>query len=122
MRCTDCGEMRATIPPSLSDRANSAHVHSERERPRRSGSSQASLTRCAATSGGKTGWTPAPLLIVKAVQPHVDKPLAPLADHLAPDSQVYGDVREGVLLGEAQNDLCAHDVSVGPRPRACHML
>src|SRR5579871_2999683 len=53
MRPTVSGEMLVTTPSVTSWRASSRQSHLARERPYSSGRSQAILTSCSATSGGK---------------------------------------------------------------------
>jgi hypothetical protein len=58
MRRTLCGEMLSTTPSASHWRANSAQSHCDKLRPRRSGISQAILTKCGATPGENFGFAP----------------------------------------------------------------
>src|SRR5262249_37950551 len=105
IRCTDWGEISSTTPSRLSARASSSHVQSESERPSASGSSQASLTRCVATTGGKTAWTPASCEIFQAAEPLDLKTLTPLAHDPSLPPHLTREHREVLAGGQPQDHL-----------------
>src|SRR3954467_6082367 len=72
--------MLATTPSATSWRAISRQSQKDRERPRSSGRSQAILTRCSATSGGKDRLAAGSGLVVKSGEPPGPEPFGPLAD------------------------------------------
>src|SRR5512133_1265628 len=112
MRCTDCAEIASTVPSAACLMASCPHVHSDSDRSALSGNSQASFTRCAATSGGKASWTPASRLIEQPGQSPLLEALAPLVHDPAPTMQLRGDSRDGLTIGEPQHDLRSHNLSV----------
>src|SRR4051812_48861954 len=90
--------MLVTTPSAASCRAISRQSQKDKERPRSSGRSQAILTRCNATTGGKDRLAAGSGLVMKSGEPVVPEPFGPLADvphaHAAESS--------GLLQGLAQ--------------------
>jgi hypothetical protein len=85
LRGRGCSEVFSSTASSC--RASSRQSHCDSERPRDSGLSQASLTSCTATSGGKkNGLAPAPGLIGKAVQAPLAEAPEPFLDGAAPNA------------------------------------
>lgn len=113
IRCTDCGEIFCTIPSRTSERASSAHVHSDSDRPAASGSSQASFIRCVATSGGKAGWTPAARIIFEAEEPLALEALGPLANDPALHLGLAPHRGHGLALREQQDHSRPDHLTVG---------
>src|SRR5580698_10581253 len=72
--------MLGTTSSATSCRAISWQSQKDKDRPRSSGRSQAILTRCSATSGGKDRLTAGARLVVKASEPVGPESLGPLAD------------------------------------------
>src|SRR5712691_5245878 len=120
IRCTDCGEIDSTTPHSIAVRANSAHVHSDSERPALSGSSHASLIRWVATTGGKKRNPPASGLVAEAFQPFLDEPPSPFAHDLTCFSYLACDARQALPVRQQQDDPGPQHIAMGHRlaPRA----
>lgn len=117
MRCTDCGEFDSTVPSAVSLIASCPQVHSDSERSALSGNSHASFTRCAATSGGKAGRTPAARLIDQPGKPVVLETFPPLVHNPAPAMKLGRDSRDGLAIGESQYNLRSHNIPVRRRQR-----
>jgi hypothetical protein len=113
IRCTDCDEIDSTIARSTAVRASSAQVQSESERPALSGSSQASLTRWVATTGGKTRHPAAPKLIAKASEPLLDEAFPPFTNDLALLVHLPRDRRHAQTVREQEYDPCSQHVPMG---------
>src|SRR5665213_929484 len=106
----------------MSVRASSLQVHVDSERASSSGSSQASLTRCVATIGGKTRGPPASRCIVETEEPAVDEPLRPLADDPAPQPDPPTDLRLRHPVSEQQDRACSDHVPIRVRHRVRDLL
>src|SRR4051812_13416234 len=104
MRPTVSGEMLPTTPSATNWRANSGQSHLARERPYSSGRSQAILTRCSATSGGKDRLASRPGSIVQALQALGKKALHPLVGVAWGQARYLGRLLQGRvrLLQEQQ--------------------
>jgi hypothetical protein len=104
MRRTVSREMRGTTPSVTNCRAISRQSQKDKERPRSSGRSQAILTRCSATEGGKDRRAAGPRLVVEASQPLASKPLGPLAGVPHAQATPLGGVLQGHSLFQQQQD------------------
>jgi len=62
--------------------------------PAVSGNSHASFTRCVATIGGQTGWTPAARKVIQAGQAVFEKALSPLVNDALRDPGLTSDRRQ----------------------------
>src|SRR3954449_10464659 len=90
--------MLGTTPSATSWRAISRQSQKDRERPRPSGRSQAILTRCSATSGGKDRRAAGTRLVTKAGKPQGPIALGPLADMPHAHAAEPGGVLQGLAL------------------------
>src|SRR5689334_2088710 len=97
--------MLATMPSRTSSRAISAESHCDDERPLRSGRSQAILTACRATEGGKGGLAPPSRPVLQALQAAGEEALGPLTDMLLGQADPAGDPGEGQAVGDGQDRL-----------------
>src|SRR5512144_229668 len=105
--------MLATMPSRTSWRAISAQSHCDNDRPLRSGRSQAILTACRATEGGKGGLPPASRPIVQALQASGEEALDPLADMLLSQADASRGPDQGSPVGDGQDRLAATGQSQG---------
>src|SRR5262245_7909653 len=112
---TDSTEMLGTTPSRTNARAISAQSHCDRDRPRRSGRSQASLTACTATAGGKGGLTSAAGSVLQALEALGQEPLDPLADVLLGQADLACGPNEGQAVGDGQDRPAA----AGQTQRRC---
>ena len=118
MRWTDEGAIESTRPSRFRLRASSAHVHVDSERPMVSGSSQASLTRCVVTSGGKTGWAPGSRSIFQTGQPACLKAATPFADNATLQTQLHRHLTKIDPVGQQQDEAGTLDKSKATSVRA----
>src|SRR4029079_11297199 len=99
--------MPGTTPSATNCRAISRQSQEDRDRPRSSGRSQAILTRCSATSGGKDRLAAGPGLVPEASQAQASEAFGPFADvphaHPAP----LGCVLQGQAAFEQEEDAAA---------------
>src|SRR4051812_30117392 len=95
--------MPGTTPSRTSSRATSAQSHCDSDRPLRSGRSQAILTACSATEGGKDGLAPAPGSVVQARQAVGKEPLDPLADVLLGQTDLSRGARQAHPIGDRKD-------------------
>src|SRR3954470_19911652 len=96
--------MLGTTPSATSWRAISRQSQKDRERPRSSGRSQAILTRCSATAGGKDRLPAGAGLVVKSGEPVGPEPLGPLADVPHAQAAEPGGLLQGLALFEQEQD------------------
>src|SRR3954447_15872722 len=96
--------MLATTPSAASWRAISRQSQKERDRPRSSGRSQAILTRCSATSGGKDRLAAGSGLVVEAGEPVGSESHGPLADVPHVHAAEPAGSRQGLALFEQEQD------------------
>src|SRR4051794_20615769 len=96
--------MLGTTPSAASWRAISRQSQKDRERPRSSGRSQAILTRCSATSGGKDRLAAGSGLVTKAGEAMGPIPLGPLADVSHAHAAEPGGLLQGAALFEEEED------------------
>src|SRR5947209_17867634 len=94
--------MPVTTPSATSWRASSRQSHSDSDRPRSSGRSQAILTRCSATSGGKDRLAAGSGLVVKACEPVGAEPFGPLADVPRAHAAESAGLLQGLALFEQE--------------------
>src|SRR5215831_16334167 len=94
--------MLGTMPSRTNARATSAQSHCDRDRPRRSGRSQASLTACNATAGGKGGLAPAAGSVLQALKALGQEALDPLAEVLLGQSGLACGADKGEAVGDGQ--------------------
>src|SRR5262249_23988472 len=97
MRRTVSGEMSGTTPSATNWWAISRQSQSDSDRPRSSGRSQAILTRCSATSGGKDRLAAGSGPVAEAGQPEEPEAFGPLVDVPHAHPAALG----GVLQGQA---------------------
>src|SRR5512142_1010677 len=102
MRRTVSGEMLETIPSVTTCRAISRQSQVDNERPRSSGRSQAILTRCSATWGGKDRLAAGSGLVAEAGQAVEAVSLGPLADMSDAQAAHRGGVLQGPALFEQE--------------------
>ena len=107
MRRTVSGEMLGTTPSATSWPASSWQSHSDSDRPRSSGRSQAILTRCSATSGEKDRLAAGPGPVAEAGQAVGSKPFGPLTDVPHAPAAPFGGVLQGQAAFEQQEDAAA---------------
>src|SRR5262245_16040151 len=96
--------MLGTTPSAINCRAISRQSQKDRERPRSSGRSQAIVTRCSATSGGKDRLAAGAGLVVKSGESVVAEPFGPLADVPHAHATESGDLLQGLALFEQEQD------------------
>jgi hypothetical protein len=97
-------------------RANSAQLQIESERSTLSGNSHASFTSVVATAGGKNRHASAAGLVEQSRQPFRHETLRPFANDLSFAPHLPGHRRQRLTACDAQDDLCAYDVSMcGPQ-------
>src|SRR4051794_7551741 len=96
--------MLDTTPSATSCRAISRQSQNEKERPRSSGRSQAILTRCSVTSGGKDRLAAGSGLVVKPGEPAGPEPLGPLADVPRAQAAEPAGSRQGLAPFEEEQD------------------
>src|SRR3954449_6769665 len=99
--------MLGTTPSATSRRAISRQSQKERDRPRSSGRSQAILTRCSATSGGKDRLAAGSGLVVKAGEPLGSESFGPLADVPHTHAAKAGGFLQGLAPFEQEQDTAA---------------
>src|SRR5687768_17478347 len=102
MRRTVSGEMLVTTPSSTSWRAISRQSQVDKERPRSSGRSQAILTACSATSGGKDRLAAGSGLVAESGEPVGPESFGPLADVSHAHAAESGGLRQGPALLEQE--------------------
>src|SRR5829696_5182027 len=88
--------MLGTTPSATSWRAISRQSQKDRDRPRSSGRSQAILTRCSATSGGKDRLAAGSGLVVKSGESVGPVAFGPLADVPHAHAAEPGGLRQGL--------------------------
>ena len=81
------------MPLFSSSRASSVQSHWDRERPTLSGISQASLTRCKATTGGKNGLAPASAFVLETGQAFFEEARHPTAHDFSAEADKLGGLR-----------------------------
>ena len=118
MRRTVSAEMLGTIPSATNWRAISRQSHSDSERPRSSGRSQAILTRCSATAGGKDRRAAGSRSVVEAGKAVASEAFGPLADMPHAHPAPLGGVLQGQAALEQKQDAAAACQSGGARGRA----
>src|SRR3954447_4169770 len=96
--------MLGTTPSATNCRAISRQSQKDKERPRSSGRSQAILTRCSATSGGKDRRAAGSGLVVKSGESVAPEPFGPLADVPHAQAAEPGGLRQGLALFEQEQD------------------
>src|SRR5918993_1896463 len=94
--------MLGTTPSAMSWRAISRQSHEDRERPRSSGRSQAILTRCSATSGGKDRLAAGSGLVAKPGQAAGAESFGPLAHMPHAQAGEPGGLLQGLALFEQE--------------------
>src|SRR4051794_138262 len=94
--------MLGTTPSATSWRAISRQSQKDRERPRSSGRSQAILTRCSATAGGKDRLAARSGLVMKSGEAVGPEPLGPFADVPHAHPAKSGGFRKGLALFEQE--------------------
>src|SRR5947209_17310120 len=99
--------MPVTTPSATSWRASSRQSHSDSDRPRSSGRSQAILTRCNATSGGKDRLAAGSGPVAEAAQAVGSEAFGPLADVADAHPAALGGVLQGQAAFEQQEDASA---------------
>src|SRR5437763_13859201 len=110
--------MPGTTTSATDCRAISRQSQDERDRPRSSGRSQAILTRCSATSGGKDRLAAGARLVVKAGEPLGSESLGPLADVPHAQAAEAGGFLEGLAPFEEEQGTTAAGQPGGTRRRA----
>src|SRR4051812_32111584 len=96
--------MLGTTPSATNCRAISRQSQKDSERPRSSGRSQAILTRCSATPGGKDRLAAGSGLVVKSSEPVGPEPLGPLADMPHAHPAKSGGLLQGLAQFEQEQD------------------
>src|SRR5689334_5041502 len=96
--------MLGTTPSAINWRAISRQSQKDRDRPRSSGRSQAILTRCSATSGGKDRLAAGSWLVVKSGESVGSEPFGPLADVSHAHAAGPGGLLQGLALFEQEQD------------------
>src|SRR4051794_26171985 len=114
--------MLGTTPSAASWRAISRQSQKDRDRPRSSGRSQAILTRCNATSGGKDRLAAGARLVVKAGEPVGPESFGPLAGVPHAHAAEAGDLLEGLASFEEEQDAAASCQAGGASRRPLPML
>src|SRR3954452_16698691 len=105
--------MLGTTPSATSWRAISRQSQVDRERPRSSGRSQAILTRCNATSGGKDRLAAGSGLVSEAVEPMGPESLGPLAGVPHAHAAGPGGLHEGLAPFEQEQETSSSGQSGG---------
>ena len=103
MRLTVSVDMEATIQSETSFRASSWQSQRQRDLPNRSGISQASLTRCKATSGGKRWLSASPRLVFKAVDSMLHESRNPQAHDSSPHADNTPGFRKTLAFTDQQD-------------------
>src|SRR4051794_35924322 len=96
--------MLGTTPSATSCRAISRQSQKDKERPRSSGRSQAILTRCSATTGGKDRLAAGSGLVLKSGEAVGPEPLGPLADVPRAHAAEPAGCLQGLALFEQEQD------------------
>src|SRR5947208_10545917 len=96
--------MPGTTSSATSCRAISRQSQKDRDRPRSSGRSQAILTRCSATSGGKDRLAAGSGLVVEPGEPVGSEPFGPLARMPRAQAGEPGGLLQGLALFEQEQD------------------
>src|SRR3954447_6043676 len=112
MRRTVSAAIRSTTPSRASGSARARQSHWDKERPSLSGRSQAILTRCRATEGGKGGLAPAARLVGEALQALGEVAPGPLAGVADGQPGGAGGVLEGVAAVQQPRQAGAADQPV----------
>jgi hypothetical protein len=95
--------MLSVTPAWTRARASSVQSHWERLRPQSSGRSQASLTRCTATSGGKARGAPQASFLSLPSEALLAVTFAPLRDHARRHLDTAGHIGQGEAVSAQQD-------------------
>src|SRR5262249_35831051 len=100
-------EILSTMPSRSSCRASSTQSHCDSDRPSLSGRSQAILTSCSATEGGKDRLPSSACLIVQTIDAQSQKTADPPAGIAHGQTCDAGSVFQGPPIGEQQQNACS---------------
>src|SRR4051812_25829772 len=99
--------MLGTTPSAANCRAISWQSQKDKDRPWSSGRSQAILTRCSATAGGKDRLAAGPRLVVESGEPLGPESFGPLADVPHVHAAEPAGFLQGLALFEQEQDTAA---------------
>lgn len=107
--------MRATMPHCCASRTISAQLKRDSGNPRVAGSSQARALICTTSSGGKGPGAARARALFEPWESFTEEPLAPQANHVAPDRERSSDLVVGATLGGEQNHPGAQHLEIWRR-------